>query len=95
MENSPSKQLGQSLQSARLLKNLTQTELALRGGVSERVIKKLEAGQNVSMEVFLSVAEVLGYLPDFLFLMKQDKPATIEQHQALAKGMLARRKRAR
>lgn len=88
-------EIGARMKAARLLKNLTQAQLAERVSVAERVIKRLEAGQNVHLSTFLAVSTALGYESDLISIFKRDKPTTIEQHQALAHGTYQRRERAR
>lgn len=87
--------LGARLARARTLKSLTQQELALACGVSRRVIVQMEAGRNVALSTWLSAANRLGYLPDLLAIMDQDKPATMDQFQLIARGELDQRKRVR
>lgn len=87
--------LGKRLQAARVLKNVTQAALAKQVGIGERVLKRLEAGGNVSLESWLKVAEHLGYLKDLMGVFRQEKPTTIEQHQAIAQGRHKPKLRAR
>lgn len=87
--------VGSRLRDARLLKNQTQAQVADRVGVGERVIRKLEAGENVGLDTFLAVCDHLGYKTDLLTVLGRDKPSTIEEHQAMRFGRLARRRRAR
>ena len=87
--------MGQDLARARVLKNLTQDELAQVCGVSRRAIQHLEAGKNVAVALWMAAAMRLGYLTDLLDVMEQNKPATMEQFQGLANGRHVRRQRAR
>lgn len=86
---------GRLLQRARLLKNWTQADLAAQLGVSVRAIKRMEAGDNVRVSTFIQALNALGYLSDFLHLLSQDRPSTIEQYQLIADGSLDQRQRAR
>ena len=91
----PTQDVGALLQKARLLKNMTQAQMARRANLSERTLRKLEAGENVGLAVFLDVARELGYADDLLVILKQDKPTTFDEHVALGEGKYRRRGRAR
>ncbi|WP_256647027.1 helix-turn-helix domain-containing protein [Thermomonas paludicola] len=52
--------LGTRLARLRLSRNLTQASLAREAGASLSSIKRLEAGENTSMETFLRVLKALG-----------------------------------
>lgn len=57
----PEYELARELLQARLGKNLTQTELAERAGVSQVIIARLESGtSNPTLETISKVAKVLG-----------------------------------
>lgn len=87
--------VGQRLQRARLLKNWTQAEFARQLRVSERVVVRMEAGENVGSQTLLRALEALGYLQDFFHVLSKDKPTSIEQHEAIVAGHLKRKRRAR
>lgn len=54
------RELGGRLADIRLSRNLTQAQLANEAGVSLSSIKRLEAGQNTSLDTFLRVLRALG-----------------------------------
>lgn len=52
--------LGERVARLRLSRNLTQATVAREAGVSVSSVKRLEAGENTSLETFLRVLGVLG-----------------------------------
>jgi len=48
------------LRTERLAQNLTQAELAQRAGVGVNTVSNMEAGRNISLDVVVRVAMVLG-----------------------------------
>jgi transcriptional regulator with XRE-family HTH domain len=52
--------LGKQVRSLRLRKNLTQSELAQRSGISTPTLIRLEQGKGSSLETLVSVLNVLG-----------------------------------
>ncbi len=61
--------VGTRLGHIRLSRNLTQAQLAEDAGTSPRTVKRLEAGENVSLDTFLSVLRALrldSHLETFL-----------------------------
>ena len=48
------------LEAVRLDKNINQTELAQRAGVSRRTISRMENGQGISLETLIRVLRALG-----------------------------------
>ena len=52
-------ELGQRVSQIRLSRDITQADLAKEAGVSEKSVKRLEAGDNVSMDTFLRVLKAL------------------------------------
>lgn len=87
--------LGQSLRRARLLRNWTQSDLAHRANISERCLKKLEAGSNVTLATWLAVAQELGYAKDIMSVCSQTKLTSIKQVESLELGTCKARQRAR
>ncbi|MCC5876935.1 MAG: helix-turn-helix transcriptional regulator [Candidatus Sumerlaeia bacterium] len=55
-------ELGRRVQRERLNQNLRQVDLAKRSGLSVRAIRRLEAGEGVTLENFLRVLRGLGRL---------------------------------
>ena len=87
--------VGSLLKKARLLKNISQADFAKSLGVSVRVVRKLEAGENVHLETFLKTVYALGYKDDLLIVLARPKPQTIEEHQDLILGRAKKRQRSR
>lgn len=61
--------LGARLGHIRLSRNMTQAQLAENAGTSLRTVKRLEAGENASLDTFLSVLRALrldSHLETFL-----------------------------
>lgn len=52
-------EIGQRIARLRLSRNITQATLAKSSGISPRTLRRMEAGQPVSLENFLRVAIVL------------------------------------
>lgn len=57
---SRARELGERLAAQRLSRNWTQRRLADDAAVSINTVRRLEAGENVSMEVLIRVLEALG-----------------------------------
>lgn len=87
--------LGQRLAQARILKSLTQEDLAAVCGVSRRLIQRMEDGQNVTVGTWMTAASHLGYLGDLVEVFQQEKPETMGQFQAIAQGKMKNRHRVR
>lgn len=64
------KRLCDRLRKERLLKQMTQLEVAARAGVGVNTVSNLEAGRNVGFETFIRVAMVLGRLDELDELFK-------------------------
>ena len=56
--------LGERLQQHRLQQNLTQQALASRAGVALNTIKKLEAGDRMTLDTLIRAAQALGLVAD-------------------------------
>lgn len=54
------KEVGRRIASLRLLRNLTQSQLAESADVSRSTIRRLEAGEAVTLETYIRVVEALG-----------------------------------
>ena len=52
--------LGAQVQQVRVAQNISQETLAGKAGVSERTIRRLEAGKGVSLDTFIRVLSALG-----------------------------------
>ena len=86
--------IGAMLQKARLLHNISQKDFAGSIGVSERVVRKMEAGENVHLETFWKACVALGYGEDISVVLSRQKPTTIQQHQDMISGKFKARKKA-
>lgn len=85
--------MGKRLAQARILKGMTQEDMAQACGASRRAIQHMEAGLNVGLATWLQAAGHLGYLGDLVGVLQQDKPVNMDQFQAIAKGKMERRQR--
>lgn len=73
MISSPSeivKRLCDRLRKERLLKQMTQSEVAARAGVGVNTVSNLEAGRNVGFETVIRIAMVLGRVNELDDLFK-------------------------
>lgn len=52
--------IGENLRRQRLMRNISQSELAERAGVSPNSLKRLEQGQGSSLRTLVCVAKALG-----------------------------------
>lgn len=52
--------IGFTLARIRLSRNLLQVELAKQAGVSERTVKRLEAGKGATLDTFIRLMQALG-----------------------------------
>lgn len=84
--------LGERLREQRLLKNLTQEELARMAGVSIGAIRKLERDGQTSMNTFLRVTQALGLTPE-LDPLFQKRARSIEDLERIAAASTRQRAR--
>ncbi len=87
--------VGQRLKKARLSKNITQSELSLRIGVSERSLRNLQSGHPVRTDTLFGVLRELGYMEDLEVILDRSKPTTVDEHQAIMQVQHKLRRRAR
>ena len=68
------KQIAEKHRKVRKYRKLSQTQLAVRSGVSLGSIKRFEHTGKISLESLLKLAQILGRLKDFesLFEVKED-----------------------
>ena len=65
-EMEATQEAGSRLRQLRLCRNITQSELASRAGVSKRSLERLESGSGgIRLDVFFAVCAALGVLPKF------------------------------
>ncbi|WP_277187210.1 helix-turn-helix domain-containing protein [Caballeronia sp. BR00000012568055] len=73
--------LGQRLREHRLARNLQQSELAGRAGISERALRNIERGGKGTFENIVRVAQALGLAGDLDSLFDL-KPRSIKAMEA-------------
>ena len=61
--------IGERIASIRLSRNLTQTQLGDRAGSSRNTIRRLEAGETVSLDTFIRVLDALDIGANFDLLL--------------------------
>ena len=64
--------MGQKLKSLRVEANLSQTELALKTGMSRSSISEIEKGRNFSIASLVSIGRSLHFLDKFDFFLKEE-----------------------
>ena len=71
--------LGERISKIRLSHNLTQADLSKSAGTSLRTIKRLEAGENSSLETFVKVLGALGLENTLLSMLPDPSIRPIER----------------
>lgn len=87
------KSISKQLKSMRLAQNITQSDLALKSGVSLGSIKRFETTAEISLKNLLMIAIVVGSTDEFLQLFSGKNYKSIED--VIASGKVKTRKRAR
>ncbi|MBQ8476082.1 helix-turn-helix domain-containing protein [bacterium] len=64
-------EIGQRIRDNRIVQKLTQHELALKSGVSDKTVARIEAGDNTKIENLLNILRTLGYLSNIELLITQ------------------------
>lgn len=67
------KEIGKRLKARRIALDITQKDLALESGVSQRTISGFENGENISLDNLLSILRVLRLLQDINLLFPEKK----------------------
>lgn len=67
------KEIGKRLKDRRIALNITQKDLAIESGVSQRTISGFENGENISLDNLLSILRVLKLLQDINLLFPEKK----------------------
>lgn len=86
-----SAQLGQRLRAWRLLRNLSQDELAARAGCSLSAVRRLEAKGQGSLELVVRVAQAVQAADGLNSLFELPALTSIAQAEALAASPARRR----
>jgi len=66
---------------------MTQKEMALKAGISEKTVERIEKGENVKIENLLNIFRVLNFLQNFEIL--------IPEQEVLIEEMMDKKKRKR
>lgn len=66
-------EIGKRLKARRISLNMTQKDLAIESGVSNRTISGFENGENISLDNMLSILRVLRLLQDINLLFPEKK----------------------
>jgi transcriptional regulator with XRE-family HTH domain len=67
------KEIGRRLKARRIALDMTQKELAIESGLSQRTISGLENGENISFDNLLSILRVLRLLQEINLLFPEIK----------------------
>jgi transcriptional regulator with XRE-family HTH domain len=67
------KEIGERLKARRIALAITQKDLAMESGVSQRTISGFENGENISLDSLLSILRVLRLLQDIDLLFPEKK----------------------
>lgn len=65
------KDLGRRLSSVRLARNITQKQLAERAGISERTLKRMEAGEGATVDTLVRVLQALNLADNLRVLLPE------------------------
>lgn len=79
------KDIGEKLATQRLAQNVTQEQLAEKSGVSLRTLKRLEKGENSSLETLIKVLSALRLLPHLEQLVPSPSIRPMERIQQKGK----------
>ncbi|MFU8786507.1 MAG: helix-turn-helix domain-containing protein [Candidatus Izemoplasmataceae bacterium] len=66
-------EIGKRLKARRIALDITQKDLAIESGVSQRTISGFENGENISLDNLLSILRVLRLLQDINLLFPEKK----------------------
>ncbi|MBR2068467.1 MAG: helix-turn-helix domain-containing protein [Candidatus Gastranaerophilales bacterium] len=64
-------EIGQRIKDNRIAQESTQHELALKSGVSDKTVARIEAGDNTKIENLLNILRSLGYLSNMELLITE------------------------
>ena len=83
--------IGKKIKEWRLQQNLTQLSIAEKARVSLSTVQSIERGKSVSMENFIRILRILGYLNALYIFMEEKRLSPIE-YLKLEKGMKQRKR---
>ena len=72
-------QLCKKLEAVRLMKNISQANLAKEAGISRRTVSRMENGQGVSLDTFIRVMQALGLTNELMALIPSSDIRPIER----------------
>lgn len=72
-------ELGRRIAQYRLNRNLTQAELALEAGVSQRTLTRCEHGESVQAASLIRILRALQMLENFEMLIPEPAPSPLQQ----------------
>lgn len=89
------REIGQRLRAQRMVKSMTQEELAARAGVGIGAVKKLEAGGNATLQTLVRVIQALSLTEDLegIFRLQTTRSIAEMEREALSQRKRARRPR--
>ncbi|MBO9195952.1 helix-turn-helix transcriptional regulator [Rhizobium sp. 16-449-1b] len=77
--NAISEEIGQKLERLRLSRNITQSQLAADAGISERTLRRLESGDNPTLDSLLRVLIALKVQQNIDLLVPDSRIRPIER----------------
>lgn len=86
------RELGQRLRAQRMVKLMTQIELAARAGIALGSVKKLESSGNTTVHTLVRVIQMLSLTDDIADILRLKPSSSIAE---MERAELAKRKRAR
>lgn len=86
------RELGQRLRAQRMVKLMTQIELAARAGIALGSVKKLESSGNTTVHTLVRVIQTLSLTDDIADILRLKPSSSIAE---MERAELAKRKRAR
>ena len=72
------KKLGERIRAQRIRQVVKQEELAERSGVALSTIRRIESGQAVSLQLFISVLRTMGLLENLELLVPETKISPLQ-----------------
>lgn len=72
-------ELGERIAAARVMRNLTQAELAEQAGIGKRTLERVEAGASTQTLTLLRILRALALLPALEQLLPAARPRPLDQ----------------